>query len=72
MAKLVVTTMPCIECGKKTEVEVDPVAWENYTRRGMYVQEAFPDWSADRRELLITGTHPECWSKIFPPEEEVG
>lgn len=62
-------SLPCPECGRRSEVELDDVAylvWMN----GRHVQDAFPEMSLEQRELLITGTHPECWEKIFPPEEE--
>jgi hypothetical protein len=32
---------------------------------GKYVQDAFPEMSPDEREMLITGTHPECWDKMW-------
>lgn len=31
----------------------------------MFVQDAFPTMPADKREQLLTGTHPGCWIKIF-------
>jgi hypothetical protein len=37
---------------------------------GQLAQNAFPHMSDGEREMLITGTHPECWEKLFPPEEE--
>lgn len=38
--------------------------------RGEFAQDVFPNLSAGEREFLITGTTPEEWAKIFPPEEE--
>ena len=37
---------------------------------GENIQIAFPDLTADQREILISGICPECWDKIFPPEED--
>lgn len=37
---------------------------------GEHVQNIFPQRSNDERELLITGTHPECWDTMFPKEDE--
>jgi hypothetical protein len=68
---MIVTTKPCLACGKVSEVEVDNAAYRDYTERGMLIQEVFPDKDAGWRELLITGTHPECWKKIFADEEDV-
>jgi hypothetical protein len=33
-------------------------------QRGTYVQRAFPEMPDDRRELLVSGTHPECWALL--------
>lgn len=64
-----VTTPPCTVCGNTSEVEVDPVAFSRW-RRGALAQVAFPDLNADQRELLITGTHPQCWDTIFEGMEK--
>jgi hypothetical protein len=44
-------------------------AWHQCLQ-GAYVQDAFPTLSAEEREFLISGTTPEAWAKMFPPEEE--
>lgn len=43
-----------------------------YTRlqAGEKVQEVFPHWSLDEREMLLTGTHTECWDKMFAEEDD--
>lgn len=59
-----VKTPPCMQCGEASELEVDEAkysAWQTDTK----IQHAFPDWSADQRELLMTGTHPKCWDELF-------
>jgi hypothetical protein len=68
---ITITTRPCPECGKRSEVAMtigQRALWLSPHRP--LIQNIFPDWSNDQRELLITGIHPECWAKIFPPEEE--
>lgn len=67
--ELLITTKPCMFCAKESHVVVDEDAWLKF-RQGMYVQTAFPTWSADRRELLLTGTHPECWTKLLGDEDD--
>ena len=32
---------------------------------GALVQTAFPEMPMDVREMLISGTHPECWDAEF-------
>lgn len=41
-------------------------AWQ----AGAFVQDAFPDMSASEREVLVSGTHAECWNQMFPPDED--
>jgi hypothetical protein len=68
-ATATVITSPCIVCGEKSKMEVSVEQYINW-RNGELIQVAFPDMSADDRELLKTGTHPECWEKMFPEKEE--
>jgi len=39
-------------------------------REGENIQKVFPDMSAGDREVLISGTHPACWNKLFGEEED--
>ncbi len=59
----------CIVCGKSATVQVTEEGLHRWNM-GQLAQNAFPHMSDDEREMLITGTHPECWEKLFPPEEE--
>ena len=62
-------TKPCIRCEGTTLIRADVdayYAWMN----GEFVQNAFPNWPAEKRELLITGTHPYCWDEMFWDPEE--
>jgi hypothetical protein len=57
-------TRPCVMCGKSSTVDADRAAIDRW-KGGAYIQQAFPDWSADQRELLVSGTHPECWDTLM-------
>ena len=62
-------TPRCVLCGSASKVTLNTnafLAWQH----GKFVQDAFPAKTDDELELLITGTHPECWDKMFPEEEE--
>jgi hypothetical protein len=59
---------PCLVCGKQALVRVRTDAYEAW-KAGTHVQFAFPDAPADVRELLITGTHPDCWKTLWEEEE---
>lgn len=55
---------PCLVCGKTTRVMLDYVQFQAW-RRGTLIQNAFPEMSKEEREVLITGTHGECWKRMF-------
>lgn len=63
-----ITTRPCMICNKASvlEVEESELAARN---AGAMVQDAFPTRDTDFRELVISGTHPECWDATFGEEE---
>jgi hypothetical protein len=68
-----VKTKPCPVCGKSETLNLSPTEHEAYLkweRKELKVQQAFPNWTADQREMLMTGTHPACWDILFPPDEE--
>lgn len=60
-----VTTPRCIVCGETSEMEVAQHGMAKWNA-GAYIQEAFPELSADDREMLLTGTHPACWDSLYP------
>jgi hypothetical protein len=66
-----VVTPACINCGQTSTVKglrVDDVArWLT----GVHVQDVWPEMPPPQRELLITGTHPECWEAMFGSPEEI-
>ena len=68
MATTKVTTSPCMVCGDTSDLFVDLndySAWQN----GTLIQDAFPTLTRSEREWLKTGTHPQCWEKMFEGEE---
>jgi hypothetical protein len=68
--EIIITTNPCINCEKHSEVTVDFEAWAKWSA-GALIQDAFPHFSPEERELLKSGTHPECWDALFGDDEEV-
>ncbi len=57
-------THPCTWCGKTDRVEVLKAHFDRW-QAGELIQVAFPEMPADQRELLMSGTHPECWDKLW-------
>ena len=46
-------------------VEILAGDWDKWANLGHYAQEVFSYLSVDDRELLISGTSPEGWKKLF-------
>lgn len=64
-----VITKPCMLCKGTEEVELtdEEVALLD---QGELIQVALVNRDEDFRELILTGTHPECWNSMFPEEDE--
>ena len=63
------TTEPCLYCGKSSVLNL-PIGGFYTWKAGSFVSDAFPDMGPNEREMLISGTHPECWDLMFPEIEE--
>ena len=60
----------CPFCGKTHVVKLDETEYRNYVdmmngTTTAFIQELFPELSADERELLNTGICETCWDSIF-------
>ena len=60
----------CRDCGKIYEIPVSQSRIDEWYSKGTFAQDEFPELTADQRELLISGICPNCWNKLFPPEDE--
>lgn len=69
MATIALNTPPCVGCGKTSRVALTEEELARYLR-GEIIQHILPSWTREQRELLISGTHPECWARMFPEEDE--
>ena len=60
----------CVVCGKIHEPVI--LDAEKYYRwkDGECIQDVFPEMTKEQREILISGTCPECWDALFPEEDE--
>lgn len=61
----------CPFCLKPSTVDV-PIDGLLEYRAGALVQDAFPELSADEREIFITGIHPSCWDELVDGEADLG
>ena len=64
-----VDTKPCMMCGETSKVKMlvhHYLEWQN----GGLIDQVCPEMPKETREMLISGTHPECWEKMFEGNEE--
>lgn len=63
----VVLTRKCPFCGKEQRMVVKQNIFNmgmSAIRCGAMVQDAFPAWTADQREFIMTGICQKCWSEM--------
>lgn len=61
---VIFTTRPCMVCDQTTDIhmtEAEAAALAAHTP----VQDVMPHVEPAQRELLVSGTHPECWTAMF-------
>lgn len=56
-------------CGKTFMLAVTEAEYKNW-EDGMLIQDAMPSLGQDERELLISGTCPECWDAMMAEPTE--
>ena len=54
----------CMFCGVQTTLEVSLAGFQ-LRQNGAPIQVAFPEMPKEIREIVISGTHPECWAAEF-------
>lgn len=60
----------CVVCRQQNTFILNELDFLHWKLKGEYVQDVFPYLFPANRELLISGTHAECWKTLYPPEEE--
>lgn len=55
----------CMHCKCNTFFKITKEQYEGWVENGEYIHRLFPNLNAEMREMIITGTHPECWNKMF-------
>ena len=65
----------CLVCGEYATIEVTEEqaervrAWAS-GQDSRFIQDALPFLNKAEREILLSGTHGECFERMFPPEED--
>lgn len=61
-----VKSLCCVFCNEFSEVEMTTQQFWKYTNhRRQDIGRIFPNWSRAKQELLITGSHEDCWDKAL-------
>lgn len=61
---MLLTTPQCFHCQKTSQVLILKAHFWGW-QQGLYIQDAFPYLNADQREIVKSGTHPECWDAMM-------
>lgn len=64
-----VYTGPCVVSGKEITVTLPAEGLYKY-RQGAFIQDAFPELSADEREFLMSGISGEEFDRVVEEREE--
>jgi len=64
------TIEDCRWCGGHSMVTMTESQFQKWLNKSAFVQEIFPDVPMDQREVMISGTHPECWIEMFGGDED--
>lgn len=51
------------------EMDITIEQLDNYYKKGLLIQDAFPNLSNDEREFIKTGITPDEWNETFKDEE---
>ena len=60
----------CPMCQRENEVIVKTEEFQAWREHGEMIQNAMPGLDKEQREILISGTCPECWKLLFASDEE--
>ena len=64
MATITYVTPNCTVCEKSSSIDLDSEDIARW-KEGSLIQDVWPDMTPEDREILISGTHPECWTALF-------
>lgn len=60
----------CSWCKNEDRRDLEITEEEYYRMAQMHIQKALQSRSDDFREMLISGTHPECWTAMFGADDD--
>lgn len=60
----------CVHCTERYHIVVTARQLERYRNTGDYVQNIWPELDAGQREMIISGTHSDCFEEMFSSLED--
>lgn len=60
----------CPHCHEGRKIKVAQAGLIRCVKKGVLIQDAFPNLNDDDREFLISGTCPTCFDEMFKEEED--
>lgn len=61
----IVITNKCFHCGWQNNIYLSRKDFLSWKHEGNYIQDVFHFLSPELREIMMTGTHPKCFQKMF-------
>ncbi len=68
-SNITVITAKCLMCGLSSQITMPLDKYQRWYS-GESIQVVMPEWSAEERELLISGTHGPCWNEMMHEFDE--
>jgi hypothetical protein len=68
--KINVKCPPCLICTEVGRVEVEESDFYKW-KKDTLIQDAFPYLDDNQREMLMTGTHSQCWDEMMEGLEDL-
>lgn len=66
---IVNVTVKCENCPVMMNFNTTKEKWARW-KGGELIQRVFPDLTPEQREMIISGTCPICWNKMFEENPE--
>jgi hypothetical protein len=70
--EVLVTTRDCYMCEQPAQVRVPADEYAVLTLNKGNIQDVTPSLSPAERETLMSGTHGECWAKMWADDDDDG
>jgi|GEM_PF-2360356 len=68
-ATTVVFYVECVDCRRLYALKVERTDYDRLSNRTEFIQVIFPYLAPPMRELLVSGTCPKCWKRMFSAED---